>query len=663
MQDFTRSTVYQIYIKSFADSNGDGIGDLGGIRAKLPYLASLGVDYVWITPFFVSPMNDNGYDVADYYSINPMFGTMADAEALIAEAAQHGIGLMFDMVFNHTSTEHEWFRRALAGEKEYQDFYIFREGRRPEEVEEPEGLPFAPDGSLAPTNWESKFGGNAWEWAPQVGKWYLHLFDRTQADLNWDNPRVREEMKKVVRFWKDKGVRGFRFDVVNLISKPSLFEDDAEGDGRRFYTDGPHIHEYLHELVHDTGIADMITVGEMSSTSLENCIGYSRRSNEELAMVFSFHHLKVDYADGDKWALAPIDYAELRRLLSVWQEEMAAAGGWNALFLNNHDQPRAVSRFVDLEAAGTGGASEAGSAARTAGSAEAARTSGTTGPASDTPELTARRAKTLAALTHLMRGTPYVYQGEEIGMTNAGFSSIGMYRDVESTNHYKLLSNRGLSDEEAMAVLMARSRDNSRTPMQWTGGPAGGFTSGTPWLGLPEGHEKVSVEAQLEDPDSVLGFYRRLIALRKEIPAISDGSIRFVDAGDDKVLAFVREHEGQRLAVACSLAGRATTVRLPELASALGSGELLIGDVPVCVCAGTGAEAGKAMGTGEGDAKRPQAECCAEGFGSGEACCTSATGAEVAASAATQDCACFDAEAGTVTLPAYAALAALARLG
>ena len=252
MSHFKNSTVYQIYIKSFCDSNGDGIGDLNGIRTKLPYLKDLGVDYVWVTPFFRSPMNDNGYDVADYYSVNPMFGTMEDCEAMLREAKELGIGFMFDMVFNHTSTEHEWFRKALAGDPVYMDYYIFRDGV---------------DGH-APTNWESKFGGNAWEYVPALDKWYLHLFDVTQADLNWENPRVREELKQVIRFWKDRGVSGFRFDVVNLISKPALFEDDDQGDGRRFYTDGRHVHEFLRELVADTGISDMVTVGEMSSTSL-----------------------------------------------------------------------------------------------------------------------------------------------------------------------------------------------------------------------------------------------------------------------------------------------------------------------------------------------------------------------------------------------------------
>ena len=298
MKGFGNAVVYQIYPKSFQDSNGDGIGDLKGVISRLDYLKKLGVDYLWLTPVFRSPQKDNGYDVSDYYRIEPMFGTMADMERLLAQCNARGIGVMLDMVFNHTSTDHIWFQKALAGEKEYEDYYIFKEG--------------GPD--RTPTNWESKFGGPAWEYVPSLGKWYLHLFDVTQADLNWDNPRVREELKNVIRFWKQKGVRGFRFDVVNLISKPAVFQDDYEGDGRRFYTDGPHVHEYLKELVRDTGISDMITVGEMSSTTPQHCVRYSNPQEKELSMCFQFHHLKVDYKNGDKWELMPPDRMQLKNL-------------------------------------------------------------------------------------------------------------------------------------------------------------------------------------------------------------------------------------------------------------------------------------------------------------------------------------------------------------
>ena len=281
MNNFSDKVIYQIYLKSFKDSNGDGIGDIRGITEQLDYLQALGVDYLWITPFFVSPQNDNGYDVADYRSIDPIFGTMTDLEELIDEAKKRGIELMLDMVFNHTSTSHQWFQKALAGDEKYQNYYIFKDG--------------TPD--QPPTNWESKFGGPAWEYVPHLKKWYLHLFDVSQADLNWENPQVREELKEVIRFWKEKGIGGFRFDVVNLISKPESFEDDQIGDGRRFYTDGRHVHEFLKELTADTGLDQYVTVGEMSSTSLDNCIRYSSPAEKELSMCFNFHHLKIDYKD------------------------------------------------------------------------------------------------------------------------------------------------------------------------------------------------------------------------------------------------------------------------------------------------------------------------------------------------------------------------------
>ena len=525
MSDFKNSTVYQIYIKSFCDSNGDGVGDLNGIRAKLPYLKSLGVDYVWVTPFFRSPMNDNGYDISDYYAVNPMFGTMEDAEAMLREADKLGIGFMFDMVFNHTSTEHEWFQKALSGDPEYMDYYIFRDGV---------------DGH-APTNWESKFGGSAWEYVPSQGKWYLHLFDVSQADLNWENPRVREELKNVIRFWKGKGVKGFRFDVVNLISKPERFEDDREGDGRRFYTDGRHVHEFLRELVADTGIGDMATVGEMSSTSLDNCVRYTRPEDKELSMCFSFHHLKVDYRDGDKWALMEPDLKKLRELFQLWQEEMARQGGWNALFWCNHDQPRAVSRFGDDQA------------------------------------YWKESAKMLSTFTHLMRGTPYIYQGEEIGMTNAGFTDIAQYRDVESTNYYKILLDKGLSSRDALHILAQRSRDNGRTPMQWTAGEHAGFSTAEPWLGIPKNCRTINVESEEDDPDSILNHYRKLVQLRKEQPIIAEGDIRFLETGNDRVIAYERNLDGERLTVVCSFSGGEETIDA-TLAETLQAGSVLIGN-------------------------------------------------------------------------------------
>lgn len=503
MAEFKDKVVYQIYTRSFRDSNGDGLGDIRGVIEKLDYLQDLGVDYLWLTPFFQSPQNDNGYDISDYLSIDPAFGTMADVEELIAQADRRGMGLMFDMVFNHTSTEHEWFQRALAGEKKYQNYYIFREGG-----------PDAP-----PTNWQSKFGGSAWAYVPELGKWYLHLFDRSQADLNWDNPAVREELKDVLRFWKAKGVKGFRFDVVNLVSKPALFQDDDSGDGRRFYTDGPHIHEYLKELAADAGIGDMITVGEMSSTSLDNCVRYTDPAERELTMTFSFHHLKVDYKDGNKWELQPPDLARLKELLITWQLEMQTANGWNAVFWCNHDQPRAVSRFGDDR------------------------------------RYWKQSAKMLATCVHLLRGTPYIFQGEELGMTNAGYVSIGQYRDVESLNYYQIMLQNGKTEGEALEVLRQRSRDNGRTPMQWDGSANAGFTSGTPWITPPDNYGTINVEAERTDPDSILSYYKKLVRLRKEEPVVAEGQIEFLLQDVPEVFACRRFLGERELFVVNNLTG------------------------------------------------------------------------------------------------------------
>lgn len=500
MADFKKSAVYQIYTKSFRDSNGDGIGDIGGVTEKLDYLKELGVDYIWMTPFFKSPLNDNGYDVADYEKIDPIFGTMEDVEHLIREADSRGMGLMFDMVFNHTSTEHPWFKKAMEGDPKYLAYYKFVDGKQDE----------------PPTNWVSKFGKSAWEYVPHLKKWYLHLFDVSQADLNWDNPEVREELKKIIRFWKKKGVKGFRFDVVNLISKPERMEDDPEGDGRRFYTDGPRIHEYLKELVADTGIEDMVTVGEMSSTSLEHCIHYTKPEEKELSMVFNFHHLKVDYLNGNKWALKQPDIKELKNLFKSWQEGMAAAGGWNAVFWCNHDQPRAVSRFGDDK------------------------------------RYWKESAKMLASCIHLMRGTPYIYQGEELGMTNAYYESLSDYRDVESLNYYEILTGEGRTSEEALRILGARSRDNGRTPMQWSAEACAGFSERQPWLKIPDNYRRINAKEELRDEDSILNYYRRLIALRKEYPVIAEGDIRFFETEPEYLLAYERTWKDERLTVLCN---------------------------------------------------------------------------------------------------------------
>ncbi|MDO4340860.1 MAG: alpha,alpha-phosphotrehalase, partial [Eubacteriales bacterium] len=483
------------------------------IIEKLDYIKSLGVDYIWSTPFFVSPLNDNGYDVEDYKSINPLFGTMADVEELIAKAEKRGIGLMFDMVFNHTSTRHKWFQKALSGDKKYMDYYIFKEG-----------VPDTP-----PTNWKSKFGGSAWEYVPSLKKWYLHLFDVTQADLNWENPRVREELKDVIRFWKSKGVKGFRFDVVNLISKPDVFEDDELGDGRRFYSDGPHVHEFLKELAADTGIDDMITVGEMSSTTLDNCIRYSNPDEKELSMCFNFHHLKVDYKNGNKWELMDTDYRKLKELFETWQIGMEKQNGWNAVFWCNHDQPRIVSRMGDEK------------------------------------RYWKESAKMLATCIHLLRGTPYIFQGEELGMTNPGYGDISEYRDVESINYYHILLKEGKTREEALEILRQRSRDNSRSPMQWSCGKYAGFSECEPWIGIPDNYKYINAAAEEQDPDSILNYYRKLIHLRKQYAVIQDGTIEFLYQEQPEIFGYKRLLGKQELIVVNNLTGRGAILQAPVL--------------------------------------------------------------------------------------------------
>ncbi|MDE7058288.1 MAG: alpha,alpha-phosphotrehalase [Lachnospiraceae bacterium] len=509
--DFSNKVVYQIYPKSFRDTNGDGFGDILGIIEKLDYLQELGVDYLWLTPFFPSPQKDNGYDVTDYCAIDSRFGTMADLEELIKQGEKRGIGLMLDMVFNHTSTEHVWFQKALAGEEKYQKYYIFKDGTP----------------NKAPTNWQSKFGGSAWEYVKGLKKWYLRLYDVTQADLNWDNREVREELKDILRFWKEKGIRAFRFDVINVISKPEKMEDDFRGDGRRFYSDGPYVHEYLKELVKDAGIEDFVTVGEMSSTSLEHCIRYSAPEEKELSMCFNFHHLKVDYKDGDKWSLMPADYKKLKELFIKWQIGMQKGNGWNALFWCNHDQPRIVSRI------------------------------------GDEGDYWKESAKMLAGMIHLMRGTPYIYQGEEIGMLNAHYSSIEQYQDVESLNYYQILLEKGKTKEEAIATLAARSRDNSRTPMQWNKERYGGFSKTKPWLPMAASfREDITVEAQQKDKDSILNFYKKLIAIRKEYPVVAKGEISFLETEEDKVLIYQRSLGEQQLIVLCNLDKKKQEVKI-----------------------------------------------------------------------------------------------------
>lgn len=504
---FKDEVVYQIYPKSFNDSNNDGKGDLRGIINRLDYLDYLGVDCIWLTPIFKSPQNDNGYDVSDYYQLDETYGTMDDLTELIEKANKLNIKIMFDMVFNHTSTEHEWFKKALEGDPKYIDYYYFKKGK----------------GSNPPTNWESKFGGSCWEYVEKLDKYYLHLFDVTQADLNWENPEVRNELKKVVLFWMNKGVKGFRFDVINLISKPEIWEDDYDGDGRKYYTDGRHVHEFIRELNEATFGKDVeiISVGEMSSTTIDNCIKYSNPENHELNMTFNFHHLKVDYLNNDKWQLKPFDFKELKRLFFIWQIEMQEHNGWNALFLNNHDQPRALSRFADDD------------------------------------KYRYESATMLACSIQMLRGTPYIYQGEELGMTNAYFADICRYRDVESLNYYKILEDKGLDENKIIEILQARSRDNSRTPMQWNNNKNAGFSNGDEcWIDVNDNYQTINVAQDLKNGKSIIEFYRKLIKLRHSNKIVSDGLFEPLFEDHEQIFGYKRLYENKEWVILCNYSNK-----------------------------------------------------------------------------------------------------------
>ncbi|MBC2101111.1 alpha,alpha-phosphotrehalase [Listeria marthii] len=514
MTKFAQKTIYQVYPRSFYDTTGNGTGDIPGITAKLDYLQKLGIEMIWLNPFYPSPQNDNGYDIADYTAVDPLFGTMDDVTTLINEAKKRNIGIMIDLVLNHTSTEHPWFKKALAGDPFYRDFYYFRQAKA--------------DGS-PPTNWESKFGGSAWEKLPDSSEYYMHLYDITQADLDWANPNVREALFDVVNFWIEKGVEGFRLDVLNVIAKPKFLEDDFEGDGRRFYTDGPGIHTYLKELHERTfGDKPIITVGEMSSTDIDNCIRYSKPDEKELSMVFHFHHLKVDYPNGEKWRLADVNFANLKAIFHTWQVAMSEENGWDALFWNNHDQPRALGRF-----------------------------------ATDQPEHYYHSATLLGATIHFMRGTPFVYMGEEIGMMNPKFETIDDYVDVETLNHFDILQKNGLSEQEVMAIIKERSRDNSRTPMQWDDSENAGFTTGTPWIKVADNANEINVQTALSDKSSIFYFYQKLIALRKEHPVIQTGDYTPYLTEEDSIIAYKRSNATTSLLAIHHFGSTTKKIQLP----------------------------------------------------------------------------------------------------
>ncbi|EHI68854.1 alpha,alpha-phosphotrehalase [Streptococcus ictaluri] len=516
-----RKVVYQIYPKSYKDTTGNGVGDLRGIIEKLPYLSELGIDMIWLNPFYPSPQRDNGYDVSDYKAVNPEFGTMADFEALVAAGRDYEIDFMLDMVLNHCSTDHVWFQKALAGDSYYQDFFILRD---------------------EPTDWVSKFGGSAWAPFGDTGKYYLHLFDISQADLNWRNPNVRQELFEVVNFWRDKGVKGFRFDVINLIGKDEVLKDCPINDGKPAYTDRPITHDYLHMMNQASFGQDetFMTVGEMSATTIEHCLLYTAPEREELSMAFNFHHLKVDYDKGQKWTLMAFDFIALRDLFHAWGEGMSQGNGWNALFYNNHDQPRALNRFVDVA------------------------------------NFREEGATMLAASIHLSRGTPYIYMGEEIGMLDPDYESMVDYVDIESLNAHQMLLEEGKTAQEAFQIIKAKSRDNARTPMQWDASDNAGFSQVTPCLKAGKSYQTINVAN--EKSGKIFPFYQILIRLRKELPIIAEGDYTAAYKDSDKVYAFEHQLDGQSLLVLNHFYPDKLELELPK---AYQNGQVLISNYPL----------------------------------------------------------------------------------
>ena len=513
---WNEKVAYQIYPKSFYDTNGDGIGDLRGVIEKLDYLKDLGVDIIWLSPCYRSPLADQGYDISDYYDIDPRFGTMADMDELIAEAKKRDMYILMDLVVNHCSDEHEWFKKACEDpDGKYGNFFYLRDKK---------------EGEL-PTNWRSYFGGPVWEDLPGTNKQYLHVFHKKQPDLNWENPEVRGELKKVIRFWKNKGIKGFRFDVINVISKPELFEDDLEGDGRRFYTDGPHVHEYLQEMRQKAlNNADTITVGECSGVTLEEAKKYARSDEKELNMVFQFEHMDVDSDEkAGKWTTRKMDLRNLKKILTRWQKGLQDIA-WNSLYWENHDQPRSVSRFGN-----------------------------------DSDEYREISAKMLATCIHMMQGTPYVYQGEELGMTNCPFNTLDNFRDLESINAFHELTEQGkMTEEDMMAAIGYKGRDNARTPMQWDDSAYAGFSTTNPWIMVNPNYTKINAKDQVNREDSVFKYYQKLIKLRHESELIVYGTYDLILDDDKDIYAYIRTLGDEKLIVYCNFSENTREVELPE---------------------------------------------------------------------------------------------------
>ena len=533
------AVVYQIYPRSFADSNGDGVGDLRGIIGHLDHLEALGVDVVWLSPVYRSPMEDNGYDISDYTDVDPLFGTLDDLDALIAGLHERGMKLVMDLVVNHTSDQHPWFVESRDRTSTKRDWYIWRPAR---EGFEP-GTPGA-----EPTNWGSFFSGPGWQYDPASHQYYLHLFAASQPDLNWENPAVRREIHQMMRWWVDRGVDGFRMDVINLISKTyPLADGPANGPGGLCYdpslvVEGPRLHEFLQEMNREVGLADkqLFSVGEMILVDVDAARSHTDPAAGELGMVFTFEHMSIDSAPGgSKWDVVPLRLPALKANLAHWQDGLADVG-WNSLYFENHDQPRSVSRFGD-----------------------------------DSPEFRVPSAKTLATTLHLLKGTPYVYQGQELGMTNAGFTTIAQYNDLESTRFYAEAAAAGADPARVLDVIGFKSRDNARTPMQWDASPHAGFTDGTPWLPVTPNHGEVNAATALADPDSVFHHYRRLIALRHEREVVRHGRFALLLPDDERLFCYTRTLGGEVLLVVANWSSG--PVALPASLPSRDGAELLLG--------------------------------------------------------------------------------------
>lgn len=515
-----KSVVYQIYPRSFCDSDGDGIGDLNGITGKLDYLKELGADVIWLSPVYESPNDDNGYDISDYQAVMKDFGTMADFDRMLEEIHARGMKLVMDLVVNHTSDEHPWFQESRKGkDNPYRDYYIWK---KPKEGKEP-------------NNWGSCFGGPAWEYEESSGEYYLHLFSVKQPDLNWENPQVRREVYRMMNWWLDKGVDGFRMDVISLISKDPDFPDGPAGitgyAAFNYCANGPRVHEYLQEMRREVlDGRDTITVGECSGVTLEEALKYASCDGKELSMVFQFEHVDLDFDEkGNKWTDRKCRLTELKEVLSRWQTGLYGRA-WNSLFWCNHDQPRVVSRFGN-----------------------------------DSPEYREVSAKMLAVCLHMMQGTPYIYQGEELGMTNVPFKGIADFRDLDSINAYWELTGKGIfKEEEMLRFLRYKSRDNARTPMQWDASPNAGFTEGEPWIMVNPNYGEINAADQIGREDSVFSFYKELVKLRKEKPVIVNGEYRLLDPESEDVFVYERSFHEEHLLVVCSFAEKELLWRIPE---------------------------------------------------------------------------------------------------